>query len=46
MKYSMFLMLSCDAIGGGMMAGNRIARRFVKTFIIPALPRCCKFRVY
>ncbi|KAK6141113.1 hypothetical protein DH2020_025147 [Rehmannia glutinosa] len=36
---SSFLMVYCYAIGGGMVAGKRIARRFVKTFIIPTVPR-------
>lgn len=43
---SSFLMGYCYAIGGGMVAGKRISRRFVKTFIIPTVPRCCKFRAY
>lgn len=43
---SSILMVCCYAIGGGMVAGKRIARRFVKTFIIPAFPRSCKFRAF
>lgn len=42
---SRYLMVYWYAIGGGMVAGKRIARRFVKTFIIPTVPRSCKFRV-
>lgn len=41
---SRFLMVYCYAIGGGMVAGKRITRRFVRTFIIPTVPPCCKFR--
>ncbi|PIN12421.1 hypothetical protein CDL12_14972 [Handroanthus impetiginosus] len=46
LEESSFLMVYCYAIGGWMAAGKRITRRFVKTFIIPTVPRSCKFRVY